>query len=540
MAATLPQFGQAIAKRGRQYAETGRVGPLTVEGSLVTAAVFGTDTYATSWEWIEDEWYPECTCPVGPYCKHAYAVACCVLALATAEGWAESRPVPAEPRAAVLARLRGANSMWDREHLLTQLLSGAPRGAPRLHQPAWQAILAEPDPDLFCWLAAREIVRHSDGWLPRELAPYRTRPDLAAAVARREREAVATALLQWAAQQRGGADRRLRVVFSLERDAAGRVDVMSEARLTTPRMVDEPRTMSQLMQLRSDVRRNAQLLPPDQVALLDWVADERGALGYFATARSLRGTALRVLLTRIADSPLASWASTVPDDLAARAGIAAGDPVRLRRDPVRILPQCVARDGEMHIDLCCVWPDGATRPLDEVVYVSGVQPWSAPAEPSFVLADGGFSLVVEEPPAPLREQFQRVGGLSVPAAERGPLLATTDGGLSALACRARSAHVPAPCHVQRRPRPARRRLDADPAVRGGCARAVAARRARGRRCRALRVHPGRRVDPCQRRVGCVRRRSAAVRGHRRRGRAGGGGGAGRSGRGDDGCGRTRG
>jgi len=423
LAATLPQFSQAVAKRGRDYANTRRVGPLHVEGSLVTAAVFGTDTYATSWEWIEDQWYPECTCPVGPYCKHAYAVACRVLALATTEGWAESRPAPVAPRTSLLERLRVANNTWDRERLLGEALGGAPKLVAHLHRPVWQSILSEPDPDVFCWLAAREILHHSDGWLPRELAPYREREDLAATVTRREREAVASALLQWAAQQRGGGERHLRVVFTLERDAAGRVDVMSEARLTTPRMADEPRTMSQLMQLRSEVRRNAQLLPPDQVALLDWLADERGSLGYFATARSLSGTALRVLLTRIADSPLASWASTVPDDLAARAGVAPGDPVRLRRDPVRILPQCVARDGEMHVDLCCFWSDGTTRRLDEVVYVSGAQPWSAPAEPSFILADGSFSLVVEEPPAALREQFQRVGGLAVPAAERGPLLA---------------------------------------------------------------------------------------------------------------------
>jgi hypothetical protein len=71
---------------------------------------------------------------------------------------------------------------------LAQLLGAAPRGC-RVCTSRRGSDLAEPDPDLFCWLAARGSCA-SDGGC-RELAPPYA-ADLAA-VAWREREAVATA-----------------------------------------------------------------------------------------------------------------------------------------------------------------------------------------------------------------------------------------------------------------------------------------------------------------------------------------------------------
>jgi len=125
LAQELGGFPETTARRGRHYATTGRVGPLLVDGTLVSAVVYGTDEYATSWEWLDGDWYPECTCPVGPYCKHAYALACCILGEAPAAAFSlvgeeppgglrtqfehlGSLPVPTAARGSLLAQLAPA------------------------------------------------------------------------------------------------------------------------------------------------------------------------------------------------------------------------------------------------------------------------------------------------------------------------------------------------------------------------------------------------------------------------------------------------
>ena len=79
--------GEAVFQRGRAYHKDGRVRniALTSEGRLL-ATVDGTRKYAT--QLFQEEGgklASECTCPYGPRCKHAVAVACAGLALLAAK-----------------------------------------------------------------------------------------------------------------------------------------------------------------------------------------------------------------------------------------------------------------------------------------------------------------------------------------------------------------------------------------------------------------------------------------------------------------------
>ncbi len=453
--AEIARFDQQTRDRGQRYAAAGRVGPPAFDGHCVTAPVRGTHLYETLWEWDSVEWFPDCTCPVGSYCKHAYALACCVIAANGADSafpdarlerllpaqllsrapqkppttWrhtASRQPLlaTAGPSSA-LQKLRSAREPWTRRQHFTQLVQRALSAGFNLHLPPFPQILEEPDSDLLCWRLAQEIPQRVDGWLPAALEPYRSRPDLAERYAQRARLGLANELVRWAQQQRQTTQRSLRVVFTLA-GTGGRIGVSVEARLTTPRMADAPRTMTQLQQLRNELRRSPGSLAPEQAALLEWLTDSQvgGSDPYYSgytNVRRLTGTALKSLLARVSNSALTSWAPDITADLATRGGIVPGGPVRLSDEPARLLPACVSRTGEVWLDFLFHWPDGHQRRLDEVLYIRGIDEWSR-THPSFVVAAGDFSLVIEEPPESLVGRFHDAGGLPLPAAERGPVL----------------------------------------------------------------------------------------------------------------------
>ena len=86
--------GEAVFQRGRAYHKAGKVRNLALasEGWLL-ATVDGTKKYATRLFQEEGEKLAsECTCPYGPRCKHAVALACAALALL-----AEKTPIPLAP-----------------------------------------------------------------------------------------------------------------------------------------------------------------------------------------------------------------------------------------------------------------------------------------------------------------------------------------------------------------------------------------------------------------------------------------------------------
>lgn len=237
------------------------------------------------------------------------------------------------------------------------------------------------------------------------LESFRDRPDLAARVAERARAELARDLVAWAGRRRSTGDRSLRLVFGLKRGTSGRPLLTFEARLTTPRRADAPRSAAQLQQLRAELRQDPHLLPTDQAALLVSLTDYRAGGADQYLLHGGQGLPTRALLERVADSPLAAWDEGLPEDLTRRAGIEPGAPVRVS-DAASLLPVCVARDGDPWLELQFVWPDGRSRQLDDVVHLRG--PDHVEAGSSLVLADGAFSVVVAEPP-PFLAELRAVG-----------------------------------------------------------------------------------------------------------------------------------
>ena len=233
------------------YVQNGRVGPLEVDGQCVRATVHGTEVYQTLWEWTGKVWDPDCSCPVGPYCKHAYALASRILGSTAPAEALQTPPLVARrvlPRvqpatgSALLNKLRGARERWARERYFTQLVERAIGAGFNFYFSPFPEILEETDPDLLCWRLAHAIPQRANGWLSPALEPYRDRPDLAERHAQRARLSLATELVRWAEQQRKPSQRSVRLVLTLVQ-VRNEIAVSVEARLTTQRMADVPRTI---------------------------------------------------------------------------------------------------------------------------------------------------------------------------------------------------------------------------------------------------------------------------------------------------------
>ncbi|MCC6765950.1 MAG: DEAD/DEAH box helicase [Deltaproteobacteria bacterium] len=463
--AKLRAFPPMVRHRGQEYARSGRVGRLIFEDDAVRAKVHGSRLYDAAWSWGRlDASRPACSCPVGPYCKHAYALACCLLAAAHEEhGFVDPRlaqflPAGLVPKdgavvpiasggaggerrreaaartsssarsasapSSTLERLRAAPPGWQREHALERLLAGGPARGLSGYLPPFPEILEEEDPDLMCWRLAQEIQTRAEGWLPRELGPYRDRPDLAARHAERARAELLEELASWARRRAAVTPRSLRLLFGLvDRPGVGPT-VTVEARVTSTQMNDEPRSLMQLVQLRTQVHRTPGVLPADQAAALDWLCDHNvgGRHDYYAGQTGIAPALLARLLERVTSLPFVAWRDDIEPGLAAAAGVRAGDPVRLGGDLVRYLPASVTREGEVWVDLRFVWPDGREHRREDAVYLRDPGGWSPSGRVSLVLADGAFWVVGEEPPESVVELFAASGGLPLPEESRAETL----------------------------------------------------------------------------------------------------------------------
>src|SRR5262245_9995183 len=162
----LALFPPRTRERGRAYAADRRVAELVFEDGFISASVQGTTEYRTVWEWSRGNgWQPLCTCPVGDFCKHAYALGCAVLDRArSAEGFDDARlarllpsrdaALPARPRLHgvrggvtndALHRLRTGRAEWERQSALDRLLVGAPAIGLSPYAPPLIDMLREPD-----------------------------------------------------------------------------------------------------------------------------------------------------------------------------------------------------------------------------------------------------------------------------------------------------------------------------------------------------------------------------------------------------------
>ena len=412
--AALAHFAPAARERGRRYAEEGRVEWIDVQADVVEATVVGSEAYDVVWEHDRSAWHASCSCPVGSFCKHAYAVARCLVADSTLGRPAARRPAAAKGVLDLLLRARGP---WERQQALSRVL---PRGW--LHSPqtwTFHELLDEPDPDVFCWRVAQALAAR--GPLPRELEPFRDRPDLSARLEERRRAELLRDVTAWARHLGRAAERRLRVVLTLVRAAAGEVVVAVEARLTSPKLADAPRSLTQLHQLRSELQRAPSSLPADEAALLVWLTDHGlGGNEPWLAADPGRSAALPALIERIAGSPLGAWSETLPSDLAGLGGVAPGDLVRLSPEAARLAPLCFSRNGDTALEFRFLWPDGRSCGLDEALYLPRREGFAAHS--SLVLHGGVFSAVVGEPPGHLLHRVRESGGLLLRPAERLALL----------------------------------------------------------------------------------------------------------------------
>ena len=348
-------FPPTIQSRGRGLLAAGRVGPLEFEAGEIRALVRGTHTHRTAWRWDGRHADPHCSCPAGPVCSHAYALA---LAIGAAQR-AAAAGVGGE--AVVATDAAHAGDAQDRDA-------------------AQEALGGTADPAL----------DPSPGALAEDLA-------------------------LWARRHAGSPSRALRAVFGLDADAAHRPLVWMEARLTTARQTDAPRTAQQLYQLASDLQRDPRGLSPPHARLLRILSRILPHLEPLpGGARfGLRASALNRILDNFSDSALAVWGEGQAAALT-RGGVTPGQRLRLNDQALDVVPAFSGAEADMQIQLAARWPDGRQRSLEEIFYM----PSDDELHPSLVLAEGAFWRVAEEPPTTLMRRFALTGNLPVPESGR--------------------------------------------------------------------------------------------------------------------------
>jgi superfamily II DNA or RNA helicase len=299
-------FPQHIQRSGRVYLAQGRVGPLDVQPSRISATVRGTRSYRTSWRWSGESVDPHCTCPAGPVCKHAYALA----------------------KAIDTGRHDGEAS------------TAAARARDRAARPGD---------------ARREPFR-GDRFNPDVRADEPAGADLASDLA------------HWARRRAEAPRQTLRVVAGLDDVDAARPSIWIEVRVSTAKLADAPRSAQQLMQLSAELRHDPQLLAPPHVRLLRILSVTvpsaeplEGGLRF-----RLKASAIIRLLDSFSNSPLVRWDAGARSD---RGGITPGERVRLGDAVLDIVPVSSGGSMDLSIMLAARWPDGRLRRLDEIVYV---------------------------------------------------------------------------------------------------------------------------------------------------------------------------
>ena len=450
LAETLRAFPRYLQVRGGEYARGGRVWELTREGDGFRAKVQGSRSYLTRWRHDDPRWAPTCSCPSGPWCKHAFGTGLLVIAAARRSGrfasdaldglfstdWLpEAAPPPAsapgagrEP--ATSHSRRHARSPiqtlrdglpWERHHAALALLREAGLDAFAMPGTSLHELTSEADADLRCLLLARAIASRPNGTVPESLAEFLANPELDTRFEERQRREVLESLDRWS---RASAEppRRMRLVVGLEQDVDGTVGVTLQVRLTAARLHDAPRDANQLDMLAADLRRDPALLTPPQARLLRMLVSTEFRHLFLTGSRParLRGAQITQLLDRGANSPFVAWDEELPEAIAASCGVKAGDRIRIAEDSLTLGPLCVRVEGELRLGLVLAWPDGRQVPLHGIVRIPGERgDIGGPA--SHVLTEGLFYTVEDEPPAEVLRALGEGEGLALRRDDRGVL-----------------------------------------------------------------------------------------------------------------------
>lgn len=348
-------FPSIVQSRGRSYVTGGRVGPLVIEESHIRTTVKGTPPHHPAWRWDGRHANPQCDCHAGPVCAHAYALAEAI-DVARHDGRAKT---------AEEARARSrAEAVGDTRQ---------------------QPVLG----------IDRRWTEGQDAPAPADLAE-----DLA----------------RWARRHAETPTRTLRAVLGIDADSTGRPLVWMEARLTTSRATDVPRSAQQVVDLASELRRDPLLLAPPHARLLRVLAKAIPQAEPLegGTRFAIRSTAIHRLLDSFSDSLLATWGDAAQIVAGERAGILPRARLRLGDAALEMVPMCVGEGPEMRIVLAARWPDGRLKRLDGVVYI----PADDDLHPSLVVADGAFWRLADEPPPRLVQRLAFAEGLPLPETGR--------------------------------------------------------------------------------------------------------------------------
>ncbi|MEP7029070.1 MAG: SNF2-related protein, partial [Candidatus Eisenbacteria bacterium] len=430
----LADYPASMRERGRSYAANGHVGPLLVSAGSLHAPVHGTNTYDARWDWKGRDWTNRCTCPVAVECKHAYAVASVALiALQAAGRTSDSRlrhllpgrdaafrashearaPDPfagaGGPRAPsathpvrparAFDELRAATYSWQRATALRLLLRERPELEVATHLPPFDAILEEPDADLLCWRLAQALPAHTGGWLPPALRPFEAREDLRARFHEQEQDRLAGRLVAWASPPAASAERQLRFVLNLGQAADGLWMLRIEARVTTTRSADAPRTVAQLEQLQREAARRPGLLSEESMELLEvYLSNLLNRWGgTYASGNVATTTTARRLVEVGSGTPGVIWSDELDPAAAALGGVVPGQPARFGPLPMRIVPVALAQGGRVVLSLEARGPDERAHPLTEAILVPGTSDGTR-RHPSLLVCAGEVHVVSSRPP----------------------------------------------------------------------------------------------------------------------------------------------
>ncbi|MCC6651828.1 MAG: hypothetical protein IT348_11820, partial [Candidatus Eisenbacteria bacterium] len=453
----LDEFDASSRARGVAYERQSRVGAIRFEPGRLMAQVRGTQFYKVAWIWRGDEWTPECDCPVGPWCKHSYALGVSIVELSLddegiarpaletlfgapiAGGPAIGKPVaarplpapsprpqlrPAPPRAS-LDELRTHPSEFQRAVLLGKLLREADLSDEGVYGDEFRDILRIPDADVMCWTLAQVLLRRPGGRLPAALEPFRDRDDLATHAAVLARAEIQRELMRWAANRPQDSERSLRLELTLAPARAHGAVVVPVPRVTTLRMNDEPRTIDQLRPMQSKSRRDPGHLSAPHTDLLEsliqYQNQERSVS--FSIPSTGANTPMARLLYSLLPSADVRWSATLEHSEAANAGIVAGEVVRFDPRPARLLPALTPEaDGESaSLSLAASWPDGRQVPMARTL-VLHARSGGATELPFAVVCDGVLSPLAGSLPDSLLRMLLRTREVQVPRAEAAPFV----------------------------------------------------------------------------------------------------------------------
>ncbi len=377
----LAKFASTSRSRGIRYQRDGAVGALKVRSGEVRADVMGTRLYDVAWTYNGRTWRPECDCPVGPRCKHAYALADELIEEVLADpqvdeielqlllgsavqshsasdtgakprsgqGIRQQAPRSVVPaRADAISELRTASSVGGRLDAVARLTRESGLFEPMLDLDHFFAERDAIDPDSISWTVAQGFARANAGRVPEPLQPYLERADLADRAAEKAAEIAKHALAQWVSRPAARSQKSIRLVLGIAPARKSEFQITLEPRVTSAKLKDATRTLEQLRQMYYNVRNSAERLTDPEARLLEALVatgDQERALAFQSTLSEAQQSPVAMLLNSQLPSPLVRWDLALNGPGYERFGLLGGEVVRFDHRPFTLVPALEAEPG---------------------------------------------------------------------------------------------------------------------------------------------------------------------------------------------------